>query len=63
MSEQDSQDSVKITASPYASPPIRAIARACIALARWQKVAATHPDAVDKPTISTENGTKEAHDD
>lgn len=37
MSEDHSDRSVKITASQRAHPAIRTIARACIALAHWQR--------------------------
>jgi hypothetical protein len=37
MAEHASEASVKVTASQRAHPAIRAVARACIALARWQR--------------------------
>jgi hypothetical protein len=68
MSEQGSPDSVKITADQQAHPAIRTIARACIALARWQgdsqpAKAAAPAGAVDGPPISADSGTEEVGDD
>jgi len=37
MPEDHSDTPVKITATPRAHPAIRVLARACIALARWQR--------------------------
>jgi hypothetical protein len=42
MSEEYPDRPVKITSTPRKHPAIRAIARACIALARWQQELEAH---------------------
>jgi hypothetical protein len=51
MSEEYADRPVKITSTPRSHPAIRAIARACIALARWQR----DQEALEpgKPTAET----------
>jgi hypothetical protein len=52
MSEEYQDRPVKITSVPRAHPAIRAIARACIALARWQR-----EQEANNPPASAEQAT------
>jgi hypothetical protein len=52
MSEEYQDRPVKITSVPRTHPAIRAIARACIALARWQRDQETN-----SPPASAEQAT------
>ena len=45
MSEDSTERPVKITSTPREHPAIRAIARACIAFARWQREQKTNSPA------------------
>jgi hypothetical protein len=68
MSEESPSRPVKITSTPRAHPAIRAIARACIALARWQRdkqqadAAAPAPPPVNEPPNSADSGTEAVRD-
>ncbi len=55
MSEEYQDRPVKITSAPRTHPAIRAIARACVALARWQREQET-----PNPSASAEQ-TRTAH--
>lgn len=67
MFEESSDQPVKITAAQRAHPAIRAIARACIAFARWQRdnnenQPASSAEPVDKSPTSSGDRSEEAGD-
>jgi hypothetical protein len=53
MSEEYQDRPVKITSVPRTHPAIRAIARACIALARWQREQETHNPPASAEQVRT----------
>lgn len=58
MTDEPSEQSVKVTAEKRAHPALRTLARACIALARWQRenhksTAASSPKLDKKPPASS----------
>lgn len=64
MSEEYQDRPVKITSVPRAHPAIRAIARACIALARWQREQETSnsPASAEQATPPRLQATKPAEE-
>ena len=64
MSEEFQDRPVKITSVPRTHPAIRAIARACIALARWQREqeANNPPASAEHATAAHLQATKQAEE-
>lgn len=68
MTDKQSEHPVKVTAERRTHPALRTLARACIALARWQRdngerTAASRPKLDKKPPVPSAKQPKEDSDD